>query len=677
MESKLNEQIRLPAVQFAAFMAAAMLLAFYGGIIVCAAIAAVGALCAVFLKVKRHSGFCTALGAFFGALLMGLYLAFTVSPAQTLCGETAEVELVVSEKLSSSASGEVYLGKFRYGNAQITARLYGDSEVEAGDRICAEVSFRETENAFRVQNLSRGVLISGTVGQVISTESGFSLKREIERFRSKCASLLRQTLGENEAALAQAILLGERGALPLPLEEAASVSGVMHFTAVSGTHFAVLFMVLSELFAKDKRLLKAVLALLFILPAVIFFGATASVLRSAAMIAVHNLAALLLRRSDILNSLAVTVILLSVINPAAVLDVGLQMSVLGVFGAAVVGRSFGAALSDKLPKKAKPLGGAVTALCCSAGATAFTAPVAIHCFGGISLLSAVTTVIIAPLFAATMTLGMLLCISGLPLLAVPVGLVLKAMIWVITAAGRLRGMWLAADFAGAEFLAALLAAVLAAAVYNPDGIRKFGTKAAAVITAFSLFMCLFARENRSRICFVSDGRDGAAVICVGSEAAVFVAGGGSGLTEDIAQTLRENGAKSLRFVAANSADYSGALAITELAQTVPTEKIYAPQSVRAVLERGTSAYIEDYSADMITVGDMLIAAAKVGDTSVSADVVLYTGYKRSAPDSSAEIPLFCSSRQNELPSGGVNIYDTEFSIELDEKSPLITLYGKD
>lgn len=674
MENKLNEQIKLPAVQFSVFMTAGILLSFYGGVIASAAVGGICAVVSVFLWIKRKSGLICALGAFFGAALMGAYLAFTVSPAQTLVGQTREIEFTVSEAISSGASGEVYLGTFRCEGTQITARLYGNDEVEVGDRIRAEVSFRKTEEAFRVRNLSDGVLLSGTVETITSNESRFSLKHEIERFREKCACLFRQYLGENESALAQAMLLGKSGALPLALEEAASISGVMHFTAVSGTHFAVLFMVLCELFAKDKRLIQAVLSLVFVVPAVLFFGATASVLRSAAMIAIHSLSALLLRRSDILNSLAVTVILLSVINPAAILDAGLQMSVLGVFGAAIIGRNFGQALSEKLPKRAKPLCKAVIALCCSGGAVAFTAPVAIHCFGGISLVGAVTTLFIAPLFAAAMTLGMLLCITGLPLLAIPVGLLMKVMLWVIAVMGSFRGMWLAADFIGAEIPAVLLAAVLTAAVYSQDGIRRFGVKSAAVITAFSLLMCFFARENRSRISFVSDGRDGAAVICVGSEAAVFIAGSGSGLAGRIAQTLRQNGARSIRFIASDGTDYMGALSIAELSEIVPTEKIYAPHSVRAVLERTSAAYVEDYSAEMIAVGDLLIAAAKTGDDSVSADIVMYTGSKRSVPEHSAEIPLYCSSRQNVLPNGGVNIYDSEFTIELDEKSPLITLY---
>lgn len=676
MDNKLKEQAKLPAVRFALFWAVGLLASFYGGTLLRAAVLSIGAAAGIIFLLKKNPLAICAAGLFFGAAAMLWQMCFIYAPADELCGQTVEADFVVTEILSTKGDRAEYLAKLDCNGTRINVRLYGEDKVRAGDKCRAEVTFKKSEDSYRVINRSKGIAISGSVGEIISQESGFSLAGSIAEIRTRCMSIVRRYISGEEGALALAMMFGEEGTMSLRLSEAFKVSGVAHFTAVSGTHFAVLFMVLLELLADDKKLVRALLSLVLIPLAVMFFGATASVVRSAVMILILNCSPLILRRGDTLNSLSIALLALTAANPSAVLDAGLQMSVLGVFGAAIIGRGLGETLSAKLPHRVRFLSAAVKALCCSACAVVFTSPVAIACFGGVSLIGAISSLIVMPLFTLGMVFVLLLVITGAQFFALPAAVLLRVMIWIISALGKWRGLWLCTDYKYAAVIAALCALCLFAAVYEPAEMQRLGLRTFVALSAFSLVMCLVSRGGRGRISFVSDGKDGAAVISMGSESAVYIAGGGGNLAPKIAEALRRNGAMSIRFIAADGLDHNGALSVSELTEIVPTGAVYANENVRGVLFRNSDCMIADYSPNGLSIGNITVSCAKAGDSEVCADIVMYTGYKLSEPANAADTALYCSSRQNILPENGVNIYDTEYCIDIG-KAKEITINGKE
>ena len=653
-------------MRLAPFYGAGLLIAYHAdtaaGIVLLAASAAVFGL---LLLLKKREALC-AFGMAAGAAAMLLVQALYFTPLESFCGSTVETEFTISEVLSSGGDNAVYLAETTLDGRSTQVRLSAEDCLRTGDTVTAQVTFRErAENEYYLENLSRGIMLSGSaqnLGEVRRVLN--SPARVLQGLRDSLMSRVRLYIGGDESALAMAMLFGDSSEMSLKLREASCVSGVSHFTAVSGAHFAVVCAVLIQLLSGNKRkFVSATLSVLIIPLALLFFGASASVLRSAIMVFLCSSAPLFHRQTVTLNSLCAAFLVITAVNPPAVLDAGFQMSVLGVLGVSA-GDAVGRRLCELLPQRAIKLSVPVRAASVSAGAVVLTSPVSISCFGGISLLGAPVSPLIIPLFTAAMALVLVMGITGLPIIAAPLALVLRVMLRIILFFGEYRWLWLPMSFRGAALGAGVCAALfLAAAAMRGDN-RRVLLKCFTGMSCFMLTMCLGTRYSKSCVDFVSDGTSGAAVVCVRSEAVVLISGNGNRLMPRLAECLRKNGAQRI-VLAADGLDYCGALAAAELAEIIPTEKIYTNEAAREVLSERCGDVLADFSADSISVGEFVIAADKAGGD-VAADVVLYSGYLRKAPDNNAVMAVYCSSKQNDLPENGTNIYD---------EKPLILLSG--
>lgn len=278
------------------------------------------------------------------------------------------------------------------------------------------------------------------------------------------------------------------------------------------------------------------------------------------------------------------------------------------------------------------------------------APVSVSCFGGISLVELPASVALAPFFTAAVTLGLVVVVTGLPILAVPLIWVMKGFRWILGVFGGASWAWLPADGAVFVPLAFLSAALLVVGVFHAEW-SKPALQSFAL--ALVLFVCAgsFGVNTRRRIDLVTDGRSGAAIICTRNEASVVVTGSGSGLRSKLFNEFLRCGITRVTLVNAPQLSSNGMAVLEELSELFPMDEIRSPES-------------DMPAADVISVDGSTIACAKAGDVSVSADIVLYYGNTDGVPESSAALPVYISAWQQELPAGGVNIYNEPLRIKL-------------
>lgn len=137
--------------------------------------------------------------------------------------------------------------------------------------------------------------------------------------------------GQSYAVLA-AMTLGDKSSLSERLKEDYSVSGASHILALSGLHLGIIYAILSLIFLRRRwQIASQVLILLAIWTYVFIVGMSASVVRSAVMITVYSLVSLLNRNKMSLNTLAVAAVVILIVNPLYLYDVGFQMSFAAVF----------------------------------------------------------------------------------------------------------------------------------------------------------------------------------------------------------------------------------------------------------------------------------------------------------------------------------------------------------
>lgn len=671
MDDKFAAVLKLPPVRFAPTYAAGLIAGFFLPLPVCAALIAAAVAGTVLpRKFGRGISVCS-LGFAVGVLLMAVHVTLFYEPLAELGGKTVRAECLVTDVESAGGDRAVYIAELRIDGLRATARLFGDDTAQTGDSFEALIEFNETDNNY--SDVSYGIRLTGSIREFSHIKRGANIYSAVNAVRERIYSLLRLSVGGDEGALAASLLFGDSSLLSAELKEAVIISGTAHFTAVSGTHFSIFFAILLELMAGKQKMARAALSVVLIPVAVIFFGASASVVRSAIMLAICSCAPLLGRRAETLNSLCFAVIAMTATSPATILNAGFQMSVLGVFGTAVVGERFYSEFKLRLPGRMKRMGYIIKPVTVSACAVICTSPVVLYSFGGISLVGAFTSAFLIPFISIVMLSAMLAGITGMPAVLIPAAVVMKLICAVIKFLGGFRSLWLPMDFDGAVLLALICAALISLAGIAPKKLFEYGTGGFGALVLTSLIVCAVTRSSRCKIDFISDGGSGAAVIISKNTAAIYISGTGSGFIGELSEELRRNGVLEIACVIAPELDSSGALTLKRISDMLPTEVVYSSYYLDMPERRRPKSGVIAMNAEYISVGGITISSAKTGDTLNNADIVMYSGYMRSAPENGAGLAVYVSSAQKELPENGINVSGTNFEIEL-EKLGEIEIY---
>ena len=150
---------------------------------------------------------------------------------------------------------------------------------------------------------------------------------------------------EEQLTLIYAITLGDKSLLTKEISNSFSISGSSHVLALSGLHAGIVFTLFYLLFRSlfffiQRYQSRESMTLLCTLPSIWFFalltGSSPSVIRATVMLTVYSLARLLSREGISLNVLSFAAIIMLVINPLDLYDIGFQLSFLALFAILVV-----------------------------------------------------------------------------------------------------------------------------------------------------------------------------------------------------------------------------------------------------------------------------------------------------------------------------------------------------
>lgn len=150
--------------------------------------------------------------------------------------------------------------------------------------------------------------------------------------RKKVLQILQENIsGEKERGLAEALLIGYKNDLDKTLVQSYSNTGVVHVIAISGLHLGLIYWLLHglTLFLKNRKRLHWLQPVLIITGLWLFSllaGAQPSVIRSAVMFSCLVLGESLTKKTSLLNTLALSALLLLGYNPFWLWDVGFQLS---------------------------------------------------------------------------------------------------------------------------------------------------------------------------------------------------------------------------------------------------------------------------------------------------------------------------------------------------------------
>jgi len=153
-------------------------------------------------------------------------------------------------------------------------------------------------------------------------------------FRNKVIEIAKEILPEETEGLMIGLLIGENKYIKEEVSENFSKSGLSHIVAISGSHISYIIIGLSFILTKSKIHKKG--TYIIIILGLIFFmfitGFSPSIVRACIMGIILIFSKIVYCKSDILNSIALSLIIILINNPYSIKDVGLQLSYLGTLG---------------------------------------------------------------------------------------------------------------------------------------------------------------------------------------------------------------------------------------------------------------------------------------------------------------------------------------------------------
>src|SRR5215813_4126499 len=352
------------------------------------------------------------------------------------------------------------------------------------------------------------------------------------RVKRWAVSAIAGHLPPTSAALLGGLLLGEKVGLPPEASEAFRRAGVYHILAVSGFNVALLassvFFVLSTLGVPRRA--TAVVASAALVGFALVVGGQASVLRATVMGLLLLGALLLDRESQLMNALALAVLVLLAWRPGDLGEPGFQLSFAATAGIIYLAPP----LTAWLTGRGWP-GWLATSIAVSLGAQAAVTPVMLVHFNQLSLIGIVANLVVVPMAAVGTTLGMLALLTAA--VSAWAADVLFQALWPLLLALR-AAVWFAARVPGAMVhlpapsWAAIAAWCVALALLPYLGSRRWIRATVMVSLALVLGLSIWpwvAPDNgRLRVTFLDVGQGDAILVELPEGQRLLVDGGPGG-----------------------------------------------------------------------------------------------------------------------------------------------------
>lgn len=296
-------------------------------------------------------------------------------------------------------------------------------QLHRGDMVVFQANFQEVQppqnphefnyqRYLRFHNIYEQIYLPEKQWKVIDSGYGNPILIASNQLRNELLSILKKYgLHDNEFAVASALILGRKDFLDADLIEQYASAGAMHVLAVSGLHVGIIYLVFNYMLFfmnRKQRVAKAV-----ILIGVLWFyacltGLSPSVMRAATMFSFIVVGQSVSRPTNIYNILASSALVLLVIDPFLIMEVGFQLSYLAVLGIVYLQPK----IYNKLYVRNKILDKiwAITAV--SFAAQAATFPLGLHYFHQFPTYFLFSNLIVIPAATVILYLGLVVFLTS-------------------------------------------------------------------------------------------------------------------------------------------------------------------------------------------------------------------------------------------------------------------------
>lgn len=271
------------------------------------------------------------------------------------CSFNGIVEEIFKDKIKVKITNREYKNTFLYVYTNENKIKYGDEVAFSGTYSFPER--RSNYKGFDKFEYYKTLKIYGTVKakKIIIKENNRG--NIIKKYSNKVALRIKQKiqkteLEDQEKALIEGILLGDKENLEEETKENFLKSNISHILAVSGMHVGYIILIANFIFNKivGKHYSKPITCI-----AIIFYmfitGFTPSVVRAGITGSIFVMSNFIYRKNDILESLSIALIIILFNNPFAINDIGLELSFGATIGIVMFSKNMRKCFSDFLERK--------------------------------------------------------------------------------------------------------------------------------------------------------------------------------------------------------------------------------------------------------------------------------------------------------------------------------------
>lgn len=277
-----------------------------------------------------------------------------------------------------------------YGKGKIDGRIVNlsniDKSIEVGNKLLAKGEFTKNKNIgagiigdYKIENYK--VLKPDLIDKLY--------KRRMKVFKS-----IENKLGKRKASLITSVSFGYKSELNEDYKELMKNLGISHVISISGLHLVLVYSVLRKVLGKKLSLL---LAFIYVL----FSGASASSVRAYIMIVILTFGSIVKRNYNPLASLSLAGIILLVMKPYYIFNLGYVLSFLATLGIIL----FNKILNKKLYKLPNFIRSTIAI---SLSAQILTLPVIMLYFNEVSLNFIIGNIVIIPFINILVVFGNIL-----------------------------------------------------------------------------------------------------------------------------------------------------------------------------------------------------------------------------------------------------------------------------
>jgi len=273
-----------------------------------------------------------------------------------------------------------YLGEYKGRKIQV---YINSNKVPNGTKLELKGRFEREKDYFK-----------GTIGNFISenyVELNKDFIQRLYEFREKLYKKYNKILDEKKTAVIMATCFGDTKYLSYDQKKDYNALGVSHIISVSGFHIAVVYKFLEMFLGTSTSI---VMTFLY----TIFTGAEAATIRAFIMIVILKGSKIVYRNYDSLSALCFAGLLLILVKPYYILDLGFNLSFLATLGIILFNKKL-QRIFYKLPEKINE------SVSITLSAQVFSIPYVMCTLNNVSLFFLPANLILLPIYSMIILLG--------------------------------------------------------------------------------------------------------------------------------------------------------------------------------------------------------------------------------------------------------------------------------